>query len=116
MKLPLSVRWDLSPLTEYDNYKNNKLFWTQAYDNLQQARNKVTKRFDPSRRSHNYKVGDFAVYRRRTISNKANEVSAKLLSGWSKPVVIAKIVRPNTVLLANPETGNNNNTSLCDPA
>jgi hypothetical protein len=38
-------------------------------------------------------------------SNKANQVSAKFLLKWSRPVVIAKIVRPNVVLLANPETG-----------
>jgi hypothetical protein len=30
---------------------------------------------------------------------------AKLLLRWSKPVVIAKILGPNVVLLANPEMG-----------
>jgi hypothetical protein len=45
------------------------------------------------------------VYRIRTSSNKANEVSAKLLLRLSEPVATARIVRPNVVLLANPETG-----------
>ena len=36
-------------------------------------------------------------------SSKAQKISAKLLLRWSKPIVIAKIVRPN--VLANPETG-----------
>jgi hypothetical protein len=41
----------------------------------------------------------------RITSNKASQMSAKFLLRWSKPVVIARIVRPNVVVLANPETG-----------
>jgi len=43
------------------------------------------------------------VYRMNLASSKAQKISAKLLLRWSKPIVIAKIVRPN--VLANPETG-----------
>jgi hypothetical protein len=50
-------------------------------------------------------VGDTVVYRLNIVSNKANQVSAKFLLKWSKPLVIARIVRPNVVLLAKPETG-----------
>jgi hypothetical protein len=45
------------------------------------------------------------MYKMRLVSSKANNVTAKLLLRWSKPVVIAKIIRPSVVLLANPETG-----------
>ena len=38
-------------------------------------------------------------------SSKAQNITAKLLLTWSEPVVIAKIVRPKVVLLANPDTG-----------
>jgi hypothetical protein len=44
------------------------------------------------------------VYRLNIVRNKVNQVSAKFLLKWSKPVVIAKIVRPSVVLLANPQT------------
>jgi hypothetical protein len=37
-------------------------------------------------------------------SSKAPGISAKLFMKWSRPVVIAKEVRPTVVLLANPET------------
>jgi hypothetical protein len=47
------------------------------------------------------------VYRMNLASSKAQNTSAKLLLRLSKPMVIAKIVRPNVVLLANPETGVN---------
>jgi hypothetical protein len=56
-------------------------------------------------RPHKYQVGDTVVYRLNVVSNKAAQVSIKFLLKWSKPVVIAKIVRPNVVLLANPDTG-----------
>ena len=45
------------------------------------------------------------VYRKNLVSSKAQGISAKLLLRWSKPMVVAKILRPNVVLLANPETG-----------
>ena len=39
----------------------------------------------------------------KLVRSKAN-ISAKFLLRWLKPVVMANIVRPNVVLLANPET------------
>jgi hypothetical protein len=50
-------------------------------------------------------VGDTVVDWMRLASSEANNISAKFLLSWSKPVVIAKIVRSNVVLLANPEMG-----------
>jgi len=51
---------------------------------------------------HQYQVSDMVVYRLNLVSSKAQNVTAKLMLRWSKPTVIAKIVRPNVVLLANP--------------
>ena len=45
------------------------------------------------------------VYRKNLVSSEAQGISAKLLLRWSKPMVVAKFLRPNVVLLANPETG-----------
>lgn len=70
-----------------------------------QARIKVALRYDADRRPRWYQVGDTVVYRMNLASSKAHNISAKLLLRWSKPVVIAKILRPNVVLLANPDTG-----------
>jgi len=50
-------------------------------------------------------VGDLVGYQLRLSSSKSLDTSAKLLLRWSVPVTIAKIVRPNVVLLANPDTG-----------
>ena len=83
----------------------NQSFWTQAYRNLRQARNKVARRYDANRKPRQYQVGDTVVVRLKTASSKARNITAKLLLRWSKPVVVAKVVGPNTVLLANPDTG-----------
>jgi len=69
-----------------------------------QARDKVVFRYIAGRRPHSYGVGDTVLYRMNVANSKARGISAKLLLGLSKPAVIAKIVRPNVVLLANPET------------
>jgi hypothetical protein len=45
------------------------------------------------------------MYRTRMLNSKPNNVSAKFLLKSSKPVITARILRPNVVLLANPETG-----------
>jgi hypothetical protein len=52
-----------------------------------------------------YKAGDTVVCKLVTASSKANKILAKLSLMWSKPVVISKVIQPNVVLLANPETG-----------
>jgi len=58
-----------------------------------------------SRKPHRYCVGDLVRYKLKLSSSKAQNITAKLLLRWSVPVVIAKITRPNVVLLANPDTG-----------
>jgi len=45
------------------------------------------------------------MFKKKLLSSKANQVTSKLLLRWSEPVVIAKIVNNNNMLLANPETG-----------
>jgi hypothetical protein len=77
----------------------------QAYKNLMQARRKVARRYDVTRKPHQFQIGDTVVYRLNLASLKAQNISAKLLLRWSKPMVIAKIMRPNVVLLTNTETG-----------
>jgi hypothetical protein len=105
MRSPIEVRWDLSPEKTGNNGDANQSFWTQAYRNLRLASKRVTKRYDSNRKPHRYRVGDTVMYRLNLTSSKTQNISAKLLLRWSKPVVIAKIVRPNLVLLANPDTG-----------
>jgi hypothetical protein len=105
LKCPLLTRWDLSSMRNNDSAVADQSFWTQAYANLKQARDKVARRFNAGREPHSFRVGDAVVYGMNLVSSKAQGVSAKLLLRWSKPVVVAKIVRPNVVLLANPETG-----------
>ena len=105
LKGPLYVRWDLSPASEDDSGDQSQLFWTRAYANLMQAKNKVARRYDADRRPHTYRVGDKVVYRLHVLSSKAQNLSAKLALKWSKPVIVAEIVRPNAVLLANTDTG-----------
>lgn len=80
------------------------MFWTRAYANLIEARNKVARRYNTGHKPHSYRVGDTVLYRVNVVSSKAQNISAKLSLRWSKPVA-AKIVKPNVVLLANPDTG-----------
>jgi hypothetical protein len=80
-------------------------FWTKAYENLKRAKDRVAKRYDANRKPHQYQVDDLVMYRLNLTSSKAQNISAKLLLKWPKLVVIAKVVRPNVVLLANPDTG-----------
>ena len=71
----------------------------------EKARSKVARRYDADRKPHQYRVGDTVVYRLHVVSSKAQNISAKLAMRWSRPVVITKVVGPNSVLLANPDTG-----------
>ena len=105
LRCPLSVRWDLSPEGTDGTGEVNQSFWTQVYENLKQARSKVARRYDSNCKPHQYRVGDTVVYRLHMVSSKAQNISAKLAMRRSKPVVIAKVVGPNSVLLANPDTG-----------
>jgi hypothetical protein len=105
LKSPVEVRWNLTPVYQQSTGKGEKSFWTRAYCNLRMARNKVAKRYDSCRKPHEYRVGDTVMYKMRLSSSKANNITAKLLLRWSKPVVITKVIRPYVVLLTSPETG-----------
>jgi len=102
---PLSTRWDLSSHDQNTPGVNVHSFWAQAYANLRAARARVARRYDANRTPHKYKLGDLVMYKRNLVSSKARNVSGKLLMRWSDPVVVAKYVGPNSVLLANPDTG-----------
>ena len=65
----------------------------------------MAQNFNADRKPHQYKVGDLVRYQLKLSSSKAQQISDKLLLRWSVPVIIARIVRPKVVLLANPETG-----------
>jgi hypothetical protein len=98
---PLLTKWDLT----LESGVNDQSFWADAYACVKKARNRVRVRYDAGRSPNPYKVGDTVVFRMRLVSSKPNMVSAKLLLRWSKPVIIAEVVRPNVVLLADPATG-----------
>jgi len=105
LKCPLALRRDLTPESNGAMEQMPPKFWETAYANLISAQRRVAHRYNSKREPHQYKVGDTALYRLNLVSSKAQKVSAKLLLKWSRPTTIAKIVRPNVVLLANPVTG-----------
>jgi hypothetical protein len=105
LRCPLENRWDLAPDSVADDKAKRDTFWEEAYENLRQAKRKVARRYNRERKPHQYHEGDTVMYRLHLASSKAQNISAKLLLKWSVPVVIAKFVRPNVVLLANPATG-----------
>jgi hypothetical protein len=102
---PLDVVWDLTHREVDKSDGDNQVFWEQALQNLKSARNKVARRYDVNRLPSPYQVGDMVVYRLRLDSSKVAQLSAKFQLKWSKPVIIARMVRPNVALLVNPETG-----------
>ena len=105
MNCPLKARWDLSQVDHDGGKGANQVFWTQAYRNLLEAKRKAALKFDKHRIPNSYKVGELVCFRLNLVSSKARNVAAKLMLRWSDPVVIAKFVGNNTVLLANPDTG-----------
>jgi transposase InsO family protein len=105
IKGPLETKWDLSPIAGDNGEGSSRTFWEQAFNNFKQARDRVAERYNRQRSLHKYKVGDHVMFRRNLVSSKALNVSSKLMLRWSDPVIIAKFVRPNVVLLANPDTG-----------
>ena len=105
IKGPLETKWDLSTLTVDCDKKARGEFWHKAFDCLKQARDRVAQKYNRQRREHRFKAGDTVMFRRNLISSKPLNVTAKLMPRWSDPVVIAKFVRPNVVLLGNPDTG-----------
>jgi len=105
LKCPLAVRWDLTPESNGAMEHMPPKFWETAYKNLIRAQRRVAHRYNSKRKPHQYQTGDTVLYRLNLVSSKAQNVSAKLLLKWSRPMTIAKFVRPNVVLLANPEKG-----------
>jgi hypothetical protein len=95
----------LSPENIDGDEEANQSFWIQAYRNLKLGSRKVALKYDSNRKPHQYHVGDTAMYRLNFVGSKTRNISAKLLFRWSKPVIVTRIVRPNVVLLAYPETG-----------
>ena len=105
IKSPLLSRWDLSSDDGSVQSLTNQSFWADAYANLRAARARVANRYNANRTPHTYKVGNLVMYRKNLVSSKAQNVSSKFLMRWSDPLVIAKFVATNTLLLANPDTG-----------
>ena len=105
IKSPLSTRWDLTSHDEATKEMTSQTFWTQAYNNLKAARDRVARRYNENRKPHQYKVEDLVMFKRNLVSSKAEKVTSKLLMRWSQTVVIAKFSGVNNVLLANPDTG-----------
>ena len=104
-KCPLLSRCDLSSIDERGKPMTNHSFWTQAYINLKAVRDRVARRYNVNHKPHRYKVGDMVMFKKNLISSKAQNVTGNLLMRWSEPVIIAKFVSTNNVLLANPNTG-----------
>ena len=105
IKCPLVSRWDLSTADSDNNTPTSRSFWSQACRNLRSACNKVAQKYNENRKAHLFKVGDTVMYKKNLVSSKAHNITGKLLLRWSEPLIIAKIVNTNNVLLANPSTG-----------
>ena len=105
MRCPLAVRWDLSPVNSGGVNGSDPQFWSEVYSKLKRASRQVAQRYNQGRKRHGFRVGDKVRYRLTLISSKARDVSAKMMLRWSKPCIIAKEVRPNVVLLGDPNTG-----------
>jgi hypothetical protein len=86
-------------------------FLETAYENLVSAQRRVALRYNSTQMPHQFRVGDAVLYRLNLVSSNAQNTSAKLLLKWSRPMTIAKFVKTNVVLLANPETGVINRSS-----
>ena len=83
----------------------NQSLWTEFYRNQQMARKKVAPRYNQGRKQHRCGFGDLIRYQLKLNGYKAQNLTAKLMLRWSAPVKVAKVIRPNVVLLANPDTG-----------
>ena len=83
----------------------DRTFWTHAYENYKHASRKVASHYNQGRAPHQFKTGDLVRYRLTPVSSKVHGVSAKMMLKWSRPQVIVREVRPNVVLLVNPDSG-----------
>ena len=62
-------------------------------------------RYNKGRKAHSFKVRDAVMCKKQFVSSKPHNLTGKLMLRWSEPVIIAKMVNDNNVLLANPDTG-----------
>ena len=62
----------------------------------------MARMYNAVRRAPPFKEGDI-VYRVNILNLKWKGISPKFM--WSNPMVVAKFLKPNVVLLANAETG-----------
>jgi hypothetical protein len=102
---PLERMWDLTDMNVSLDFKRENNFWAEAIRNLWKASDQVARRYNAGRKAIPFKVGDVVIYQVKVLSSKGKGVSAKLGLKWSKPMVIAKFLKPNIVQLANAETG-----------
>ena len=54
---------------------------------------------------HQFKTGDLVRYRLTPVSPKVHGVSNKMMLKWLRSQVIVHEIRPNVVLLVNPNSG-----------
>jgi len=105
MKCPLGVRWDLSPVNSTGVKGGDPSFWKDVYLKLKRANRQVAKRYNQGRKAHKFEVGNTVRYRLTLVSSKGQDRTAKMMLRWSRPYTIAREIRPNVVLLADPNTG-----------
>jgi hypothetical protein len=65
----------------------------------------VARRYNVGCKPHEYRVGDTICYRLTLVRDKVTNFPAKMLMRWSRHVEVPRVVGPNLVLFANPETG-----------
>jgi len=103
---PLECRRNLSTEDAKNSVSGTDLsFWTRAYRNLKAARNRAAHIYNNGRKAHSLKFGDPVMYKIQLVSCKPHNLTSKLMVRWSEPVIIAKTVNGNNVLLANTDTG-----------
>jgi len=51
------------------------------------------------------RIGNLVRFELKGSSSKARNITGNLMLRWSTPVVVTKVVGPNTVLLAYPDSG-----------
>jgi hypothetical protein len=105
LKTPLENVWELEEVNQLKDDRARKVFWEKTIRNLNLARSRVARRYNQGRKQSEYQVGDWVTYQRHTLSSKGKGVSQKLELRWSRPVVIARFLKPNVVQLAMPDTG-----------
>ena len=65
----------------------------------------MAQKYNKERKAHQFEVGVTVMYKKYLVRSKAQNISGKLLLRWSEPLVIAKMVNCNDVLLASLITG-----------